>query len=321
MNAPMQKRTRVLLAASIGVAATLCVWLAVSWQRLKRTPALTEESRRAGVTGTYTPLAARAVAQTGARAMFHRAHAGPPGDGARPTVVLVHGLVVSSRYMEPLMHALGRDFVVLAPDLPGYGESCIDKAVQRKALSIAALSDALHEWLRACRIERAAFVGNSFGCQILADFACRYPAVVDKLVLQGPTTDAQARTLWAQAWRDFINGRREQARSPARVARIDYAKAGLRCAWATMQILIRDRIEDRLPRIAAPTLVVIGTRDPVVPLRWAQTVTRLLPRGSLLVIEGATHTMNYAYPYSFAAAIAPFLAGEVRGIDQERMQP
>lgn len=321
MNTPMQQRKRVLLAASCAAAGAFGVWLTWSWQRLKRTPALTQDSCRAGISGAYTPLSTHGFAQTGAPAMFHRIHPGPPGSGARTTVVLVHGLVVSSRYMEPLMHALGRDFRVLAPDLPGYGESCIDRAIRPKALSIPTLSDALHEWLRACGIERASFVGNSFGCQILADFACRYPAMVDRLVLQGPTTDAQARTLWAQARRDFVNGRREQARSPAGVARIDYAKAGLWRAWSTMRILIRDRIEDRLPHIVAPTLVIAGTRDPVVPLQWAQAVTALLPHGSLVIVDGGTHTMNYAYPYALAQAITPFLEGEIHSVDEEMMPP
>lgn len=80
-------------------------------------------------------------------------------------------------------------------------------------------------------------------------------------------------------------------------------------------------IEDRLPRVAAPTLVVVGTRDPVVPLRWARTVTRLLPRGSLVVIDGGTHTMNYAYPYALAAAITPFLADGAHRAGQELSPP
>jgi pimeloyl-ACP methyl ester carboxylesterase len=75
-------------------------------------------------------------------------------------------------------------------------------------------------------------------------------------------------------------------------------------------MLVRDPIEDRLPRIAAPTLVVAGTRDPVSPLEWAEQAAHLLPHGSLKVIEGGTHTLNYAYPHAFALAITPFLRGE-----------
>jgi pimeloyl-ACP methyl ester carboxylesterase len=96
------------------------------------------------------------------------------------------------------------------------------------------------------------------------------------------------------------------------IARIDYAKAGLRRALATARFCVRDRIEDKLPAIAAPTLVLAGSRDPVVPLAWARRAARLLPNGKLVVVEGGTHTLNYSYPRSFAAAIRPFLAGEAR---------
>src|SRR4051812_29858976 len=96
-------------AALAGVAAA-----AVAWVRLRRTPAETPEPRRAGL----TVLRPRA----GPHAIFARAATGraPPG---RPPVVLVHGLVISSRYMVPLARALAPDFPVYAPDLPGFGES------------------------------------------------------------------------------------------------------------------------------------------------------------------------------------------------------
>ena len=70
------------------------------------------------------------------------------------------------------------------------------------------------------------------------------------------------------------------------LARIDYAKAGLRRALLTARVLIRDRIEQRLPLIAAPTLVLHGSRDPVSPQQWAEVAARLLPRGRLVVVAG-----------------------------------
>jgi pimeloyl-ACP methyl ester carboxylesterase len=109
-----------------------------------------------------------------------------------------------------------------------------------------------------------------------------------------------------QFWRDILNGRREP-RPIGPLARIDYAKAGLRRALATARILIRDRIEERLPMIDAPTLVLHGSRDPVSPEAWAEQAARLLPHGRLAVVEGGTHTMNYTYPDEFAAAVRPFL--------------
>ena len=282
------------LVAGVGACA-LATWAAIEWARLKRTPALSDDSARAGITTRYT--------QAGPYRMFSRHAACEGGHAQRLPVVLVHGLVISSRYMEPLALALRGDFDVHAPDLPGFGES----AMRGGTLSVPELADALRLWLGARGIERAMFVGNSFGCQILADFAARYPEAVDRLVLQGPTVDRDARSLVAQIHRDWRNGRMEPARSSAPIGRIDYAKAGVLRAIMTMRELMRDRIERKLSRIAAPTLVVAGSRDPVAPLAWANEVAARVPNGALLTIDGGTHTLNYVYPHSLAHAIRPFL--------------
>jgi pimeloyl-ACP methyl ester carboxylesterase len=281
-----------LLPAALGVAGIV---VAVrGWRRLKQVPAVTAETRSAGLEGRWT--------EVGRYRIFARVSNQKVESPGRLPVVLVHGLVVSSRYMEPLAEVLSRHFTVLAPDLPGFGES----SKPRHALTLPELAEALHAWLRACGVGKAMLIGNSFGCQILAELALRHPDVVDRLVLQGPTTDPAARHLPVQVWRDIVNGRREP-RPMGPLSRIDYAKAGLPRAFATMRMLVRDRIEDKLPHIQAPTLVVRGTRDPVVPQEWAEQATRLLPRGRLVLIDGGTHTLNYSYPNAFASGILPFL--------------
>ncbi|PMS34876.1 pimeloyl-ACP methyl ester carboxylesterase [Trinickia symbiotica] len=290
------------LALALAAGAAACAGaarLAVEWRRLEHMPALTPSTRAYGIAGCSV--------QAGTFSMFHRMRPGPPSAANYPPVVLVHGLVVSSRYMEPLACALSRNFRVYAPDLPGFGESACLQHLHRPPLSVVELAHALHLWLQTCRIERAMFVGNSFGCQVLAELAVRYPDVVDRLVLQGPTTDRCARSLPRQIARALINGRRERRPSPAPVARIDYAKAGIRYALAAIRMAMRDRIEDRLSDIVAPTLVVRGTRDSLVTQRWAEEVAGQLPNGELLVIAGGTHTLNFVYPESFAFEILPFL--------------
>jgi pimeloyl-ACP methyl ester carboxylesterase len=281
-----------MLSATLGAIALAAA--VRGWRRLKQAPAVTDETRSAGLKGEWT--------RVGPYRMFARVSARPAEHPGRPPVVLVHGLVISSRYMEPLAEALGRHFTVLAPDLPGFGES----TKPRHVLTLPELADCLYAWLRTKGIEKAVLIGNSFGCQILAELALRHPEVVDRLVLQGPTTDPAARHLPVQIWRDFVNGRREP-RPMGPVSRIDYAKAGLPRAFTTMRMLVRDRIEDKLPHIQAPTLVVRGTRDPVVPQDWAEHAARLLPRGRLVLVDGGTHTLNYAYPDAFASSILPFL--------------
>ncbi|KIG01442.1 alpha/beta fold hydrolase [Caballeronia concitans] len=294
MNA-VNRYARFAVPIAGAAACALAGWTAYKWMRLKRTPALSDESARAGITVRYT--------QAGPYRMFSRHASRASANTKRLPVVLVHGLVISSRYMEPLALALRDDFDVHAPDLPGFGES----TMRSGTLSLRELADALALWLAARGIRKAMFIGNSFGCQILAEFALRYPDSVDRLVLQGPTVDRHARHLPVQAWRDRQNGKLERARSPAGIGRIDYAKAGIIRAWATMRVLIRDRIERKLSRIVAPTLVVSGTRDPVAPLAWAREVAALIPNGRFMAIDGGTHTLNYVHPHSLALAIRPFL--------------
>ena len=207
--------------------------------------------------------------------------------------MLVHGLVIPSRYMVPL----APDFPVYAPDLPGFGES--DKP--RRVLAVPELAEALHAWMRAIGLPRAALVANSFGCQIVAELAARHPEAVDRLVLQGPTVDAGARSLPVQVWRTLRNGRMEPP-ALGRISAVDYAKAGLGRAVRTTRAMMRDRIEDKLPRVRAPTLVVRGSRDPVVPQAWAERVARTLSDGRLVVVEGGAHLAN-----------PPLLRGQSRG--------
>ena len=204
--------------------------------------------------------------------------------------------------MAPSAQALAPFSRVYAIDLPGYGRSYKPKSV----LSMPQLADVLADWMDARAIAKAHLVANSFGCQILAEFAIRHPRRVDRLVLQGPTVDPEARSLARQLVRLIINSQREQP-ALGRITLADYRSAGLRRAWATIKMALADRIELKLPHIQAPALIVRGENDPIVPQKWAERATELLPRGKLCVIPGAAHTLNYSAPREFVAAILPFL--------------
>jgi len=219
-----------------------------------------------------------------------------------PIVVLVPGLVIASRYMVPTALELAPVCRVYAVDLPGYGKSAKPSTV----LGISELADALSMWMEAVGLVKAHLVANSFGCQILAEFALRHPDQIDRLVLQGPTIDRAARSLWRQICRLVRNSARE---SPGlgRIMLQDYASAGVRRIRATISMALEDRIEEKLPQIKAPTLVVRGEKDPLVPQPWAEEVTRLLPRGELKVLPKVGHTIDYTAPREFVAVMNPFL--------------
>ena len=101
-------------------------------------------------------------------------------------MVLVHGIVVSSRYMVPTLKRLAAYHRVYAPDLPGFGES----EKPRRVLAVAGYCDSLAARMREIGLERAALVGNYIGCQIRAELAVRHPERVGRAVLQRHAIDS-----------------------------------------------------------------------------------------------------------------------------------
>jgi 2-hydroxy-6-oxonona-2,4-dienedioate hydrolase len=224
------------------------------------------------------------------------------GPDSAPPVVLVHGFVLAGDYMMPMGEALSSFRRVYVPDLPGYGVSDAPK----RRLDLSYLGDSLAEWMEALKLPIAPFIGNSFGCQILVELAVRHARVVERLVLQGPTVDPAARTMAKQVLRLMKNSRVESPGLGMLMAR-DYWRAGWRGLAAAARMALDDRPEAKLPRITAPTLVVRGSRDLLVPQSWAEHIVRLLPKGTLLVMPGLAHTINYTAPEALVEAIRPFL--------------
>lgn len=220
----------------------------------------------------------------------------------RPPVILVHGLGMSSRYMVPLARHLAPHVRVYAPDLPGFGLS----EKPSRVLSVAELAAALAAWTRAAGVTRAAFVGNSLGCEVLVELALAHPELVDRLVLQGPTPDPEARTLIRQVVGFFAIAPYEHW-SLAWVAVTDYLRGGIGRYILTLRSMVDNRIGEKARRVTQPTLVIWGTRDDIVPRDFVVRLANALPHGRLAVIPGAAHGINYSHPEAFTAAVLPFL--------------
>ncbi len=236
--------------------------------------------------------------------MHARVSVDPAAAGSLP-VVLVHGIGVASRFTVPIAEVLAPYHRVYAPDLPGFGKS----GKPDRALNLVELTDALAHWTRAIELNRAAFFGNSFGCQIVADLALRYPELVERVVLQGPTIDPRGRQAWRQIARLLRNSRHEPL-SHGLISAQEYPRCGFRRLAQTFRYALEDRIEENLPHVRVPALVVRGSKDPIVPQRWAEEAARLLPMGRLVVVPGAPHTLVYDAPLELARVVRPFLSGD-----------
>ena len=243
-----------------------------------------------------------------------RMHARVLGDG--PPVVLLHGYGVSGTYMLPLARRLAGDYRVLVPELPGQG-----KSEPRPGLrSVAELADALAAWLDAAGLGRPAVVANSLGCQVVTELAVCEPERLGPLVLVGPTVDPARRG----GRRQLFAALRDSAREPLQlvaIAAADDLVVGMRRLVATARAALDDRIEERLPFVEQPTLVVRGGVDPFVSADWAERVASLLPDGRLEVVPGEPHAVHFTRPETVAGIVREFLleeSGDALG-DRDRL--
>lgn len=222
-----------------------------------------------------------------------------PIDTGVPSVVLLAGVGLCGHYLLPVGLELAKRLPVWIPDLPGYGRSLPG----RVALDLPELGDALVAWMNRIELDRVALVGNSMGCQTAVEAAARHPDRVTHVVLEGPTIDAEARSVLRHVGRLAIAGWREPP-SLAPLQFVDWLSTGPRSLVATIDYAFAHRIEERLPQVRCPALVVRGTRDPIVPQRWAERVAAGLPHGRLVVVPGASHAMTYSAPRELADLVA-----------------
>ncbi len=227
----------------------------------------------------------------------------------KPVIILIHGLVVSCRYLLPTARQLAQDYAVYVPDFPGYGWS----SKPRHVLNMEELADVLASWMDVMGIKQASLLGNSMGCQIIAQFALRYPERLERAILVEPTMDPQARTARQEIGRWLVNVPFEPI-SLFPIVLLDFLQIGLPRFVRTFRYALLDRIEEHLPLMLAPTLVVRGTRDPVVPQRWAEEATALLPQGRLVIIDRAAHDVNYNSPEKLVEAVQQFLQEDVEAL-------
>jgi pimeloyl-ACP methyl ester carboxylesterase len=220
-------------------------------------------------------------------------------------------------------------------DLPGFGES----EMPAETITISGYAAAVDELLRVLGVTRATVVGNSMGGFVGAEVAIRFGTWVDKLVLvsaAGLTTEhlrndhalallrrgSRLLTLgagWLASRSDELARRPRSRRAilsivaahpdrlPAPLVAEQLHGAGGSGFIDALDALTSYPIRDRLGEITAPTLVVWGAKDALVPARDAWEFGRLIPGARVVVYEDTGHLSMLERPVAFNALVQEFL--------------
>ena len=247
------------------------------------------------------------------------------GDPRGTPVVLIHGYTDSARDWVPMLPYLPKRFRLILVDLRGHGQSskpdcCYD--LYDFAYDIKLLLDQLH-------VRKADIVGHSLGSLVAQRFAETWPQRTNRVVLISSTGGrnpcepasrrqfdfaAQIRALKApltadspfmiEWWssptpvnREFIGREREDA-----------AKIPLRVWRAVLdQALTNPDLRTMLPRLKAPTLLIWGSRDPIMGPEDRASLRAGLPHAQVKIFKGLGHNPFWEQPRKVAAVIARFL--------------
>jgi 3-oxoadipate enol-lactonase len=239
------------------------------------------------------------------------------------TVLLLHGLGATSGSWQEVMRWLGESgFRVLAPDMPGFGDSSYPGHT-----SIAEMARDTAELLERLEAGPAHVVGISLGGTVAQQLALDHPRRVRSLVLIN--TFARLCPEGLRAWVYFMLrlflvhtlGLGVQARlvgrymfprpEQAELRRQLYEqviRANPRAYRATMRALWRFDVEERLSEIKTPTLIVTGAQDTTVSPKNQQILVAQIAGARHVAVANANHAVPADQPEEFRRVLAEFLA-------------
>ena len=257
--------------------------------------------------------------------------------GVGPPVVLIHGMVNSSRHWESVALRLANDYTVVAPDLIGHGDS----ATPRGDYSLGAHAAAIRDLLAAIGIDRATIVGHSLGGGVAMQFFWQFPERTERLalvssgglghdvspLLRSAAVPGASPLLRVAANRrvvsaiDAVGGylRERGSGTGVYVQAIARALRPLERQGAREAFLqtLRSVIDVRGQRVSArdrlhlldgfPTLIVWGGRDQTIPISHGLDAHAAVPGSRFETLPAAAHFPHLEDPDGLAAVLRDFL--------------
>jgi pimeloyl-ACP methyl ester carboxylesterase len=237
--------------------------------------------------------------------------------GGGPAVILLHGYTETSRMWRTIMPLLAEKFTVIAPDLPGIGDSDIPKA----GLDMKSAAITIHALVKSLGIEKARVVGHDIGLMVAYAYAAQFPQETEKLVVMdaflpgvagwedvynnpgiwhfrfnGATPEAlvrgRERIYFEHFWNNFAA---DKTRSLPEADRVAYAAAYARpgrmhAGWqyfVSFQQAAKDFAELSKSKLTMPVLAIGGEKANGTVL--AEQMKLVATDPTMVVLEGCGH--------------------------------
>lgn len=255
--------------------------------------------------------------------------------GRGPAVVLLHGYTQTSHMWRPILPKLARQFTVIAPDLPGIGDSSIPAG----GLDMKTAAIRVHGLARALGFRKAAVVGHDIGLMVAYAYAAQFPREVEKLVVMdaflpgvegwaavynnpgiwhfrfnGPTPEAlvkgRERVYFNHFWNAFAADKAHSIPEPDRkVYTAAYARPGrMRAGWAyfvSFQQAARDFAALSRKKLSMPVLAIGGQKaNGEVLGRQMKSVAK---DAKMMVLKDTGHWVMEERPRKTTEALLKFL--------------
>lgn len=238
--------------------------------------------------------------------------------GSGPPLVLLHGWAMSSAVFGEALQNLNNEFSVLAPDLPGHGQSTAGKDY-----SLGSLANDLASWMEGLQLTDVRLLGWSLGGQIALRLASLTKQRLSRLLLVATTprfvadeewgnglAEGQVRIMarglkrrFARTLEDFFNQQfGEQEISEVRRQWLSEHLSPMvippqqEAALGGLEILRTSDLRMQLAELDMPTLVMHGAEDKIVPSGAGRYLAQALPQARLQLLEQAGHAPFLSYP-------------------------
>jgi len=243
-------------------------------------------------------------------------HCVEAGAGTATPLLLLHQTPRSVDEFAEVMPLLAAERRVIAMDTPGYG--CSDRVPGRP--TVADYAGSALDVLDACGVERAIVVGHHTGAVIAVEMAAAATERVERVVLSGPVyTDAAGRAELAQFFRQWtiapdgshlLDKWQKMLRwlpQPALVQRlvVDLFRAGEASEQGHFAVA-EYRMEDRLPLVRCPALLLFGRDDPFASSERAAPLREAFRPAREVTIQAGIFAANEA-PHLYAGAVLDYV--------------